>query len=673
MLTTSYKLAATTNSAAAQTQNLYQSWNRALADYLIKSSAYGEECYLVTTPATIAAAWADSSGETLSAQQATDSFSAAVAATYNNEVIKCKGDLSQLRWREMGDSLPRSVAFLALSVLAAYKMHTDEERSATAYYPRLVELLQCKSQNSNSKPLGFDTEQYCELWTIVKDWLWQRHRRKLIIPHTESTARSIILIPITHAPLRQIDLERLTKFFSTAGYKPGDRIARDQLAYDLERCNLLTPTGQEAFATKRQAVLTQVIQEMESWDGEEKELDTGQRSSVVYINLDIERRPRLSYVARRPAGFPDVLVSNEGDYRFESGYEGWYEPLTIEEGEGQKLRKGFTWHDTRNSKLTLRWPGAEIIVFGPSNHDAGFDSQYGLHYEENSAVLCYFTKADEVRDYLRSITRQPFKEVVKGIPDGWTLFKDIRPARWLQPPAGLEMLAVNSEVNVTVQGGLRIGRRNIWLMGAAPQVLISGLDGDSQPNVSINAQPVALGIDNRVNPALFAKPGHYDIQAGSTLLKVQIVEPGIGPSRATLGGEVDRAGYYSVPLPTGTWTLLGANPCEACTHNIAAQQGGVVGAPFRSVWAVQAEGEGKIKVIALMDKPLPAAETDHWSAPLANRAACTLWASTIGRAFSVGFDLLGLSPTWYGSGIGTIWQGYQWPAQWVAALMEEQN
>jgi len=60
------------------------------------------------------------------------------------------------------DGMPISVAFLALSVLAAYEMHADEEAGPNAYYPRLALLLGIDLVAGH--PRGFDLQDFEGLW-----------------------------------------------------------------------------------------------------------------------------------------------------------------------------------------------------------------------------------------------------------------------------------------------------------------------------------------------------------------------------------------------------------------------------------------------------------------------------------------------------------------------------
>src|SRR5262249_8264987 len=130
------------------------------------------------------------------------------------------------------DGLPECAAFLALAVLAAYRMHTDEGAAANAYYLRLEELLHCGL--TRGMPRGFEPDELEGVWIFLRAWLRDAHRRSLAMPN-ENVVRRFVALPLTHVPLRQVDVERLSEFFDWAGYEPGQRMASARLEAHLLR------------------------------------------------------------------------------------------------------------------------------------------------------------------------------------------------------------------------------------------------------------------------------------------------------------------------------------------------------------------------------------------------------------------------------------------------------
>src|SRR5262249_29954983 len=137
----------------------------ALAEHcLLSDGARGRVC-LAVSPRILAAAWAQLHHQCLSAEDAEKRFVAAVAELYRREVaptdLRALGGIG-------GDGLPRSVAFLGLSVLAALAMN-HEEYPTHAYYPRLSDLLGCGREHDY--PPGFTPEDFKQLWQGLRHWL----------------------------------------------------------------------------------------------------------------------------------------------------------------------------------------------------------------------------------------------------------------------------------------------------------------------------------------------------------------------------------------------------------------------------------------------------------------------------------------------------------------------
>ena len=126
---------------------------------------------------------------------------------------------------------PDCAAFLAASVLAAYRMQADDEAAAHAYYVRLAELLRCDM--SAAHPTGFHPAAFESLWVFLQNWLREEHDLRLARPTADVGLRRFVALPLAHVPLRCLDIEKLPTFFYWAGYEPGGRVPRDRLYADL--------------------------------------------------------------------------------------------------------------------------------------------------------------------------------------------------------------------------------------------------------------------------------------------------------------------------------------------------------------------------------------------------------------------------------------------------------
>jgi hypothetical protein len=615
-------------SAPALDDVAYLVWNRALAQYCLFGDELDELLYLTVTPTILAAALSEVQPGRLLPEDAEAAFVRAVAAVYRGRVLEHRQRLRILR-RCGPEGLPDCIAFLAASVLAAYEMRSDEEAAATAYYSRLAELLTCDLTGGH--PRGFDPDEFEALWHFLDGWLRTEKGRRLALPGPEVGLRRFVALPLTHVPLRRVDIERLPEFFAWVGYEPGARIARTKLDQDLVSWSLgrtpFTSAGMAALADERRpAVLSQIAHELESWDGAHTD-SLGRRSGRVEILLDVvQRRPELFYLPRRPAAFPQVF--DDGAHAFEASDEGWYDPVPLGSEDGQALSDGFEWQVIAGRlRLVLRRPGARAIALPASHEYTGYLSHRALQLGAPAAALCRETLVQPASEYLSTISQQRCIPInYPGLPEGWRLFTGIKPRRQGEiPPAGLEALAVEAAVDLIPAGGLRLGSRWAWVLGAPPRLIVAGLDVGAR--VTIDGELVAVADDGTLaDSGALTRPGTHIIEAAGLRRRVEITEPEVPsqpwtppPSRTVLA------------LPRGSWTLIGAVPGEVALPVFRSPTGAVVSSVFPVVWAVESGAGAGARVLCLSVPPPPPSRVMRF-APNGPGGRSLQWASAIYNA-----------------------------------------
>lgn len=215
---------------------------------------------------------------------------------------------------------------------------------------------------------------------------------------------------------------------------------------------------------------------------------------------------------------------------------------------------------------------------------------------------------------------------------------DVKPVRGGDPPAGLEALGVESDVEIIPAGGLRLGRRWAWLQGAPPRILVSGLDAGG--SAVLDGKPVPIGEDGSLilNGGL-ARPGPHIIEAGRVKRTVEIVAAQVPARREAWtdsGPEGTEArGRCAIALPRGTWTVLGARAGEMAAS--VAQPGGTIAqCGFEPIWAVRAGAGPGADVVSLCSSlpPPPAVSIVRGRRPYAegHRWASIIYAASIRRA-----------------------------------------
>ena len=439
-------------------------------------------------------------------------------------------------------------------------------------------------------------------------------KKKLALPKDRSEHRRFIALPLAHVPLRSLDIEKLPAFFKWAKYPPGGRIQHAQLLANLQRWqqsrNILTPTGASALSDDRSdAVLAQVSAELESWDGNLSESSSG-HSALVEIHLDIvQRNPVLSYLPRRPLGFPEIFESE--NCAFEASGEGCYDRTEISVADGPLLGSGFKWHSRVNGiQFTLRRPKASVIAFVPSSDHSGFLSSNHLLRGVKCAVLCREEVINKVEEYISKVAQQRLNAKPHSkLPNGWLMIRDIKALVHIETPAGLEVLRVDQNITFTVTGGLRIGRQWSWLAGSPPRVLVSGIKTSDQ--VKINNTPVQVDANGELlADRMLAKSGRYLIEAGSSRRQIEIIKPSIStqpPTKKTTDADQN----VRIALPQGSWKLLGRSPEQISSFQGEVLQGTLASCLFHPVWAIQVGAGPGARVAALMKKPLPPMKLDH--------------------------------------------------------------
>ena len=583
----------------------YVLWNYMLAEHCLLSGSYEGTVLLTVTPRILAAALEEAGEGTHTPEDAEAKFVEAVGGVYRERVLGTPGALRALK---AGDSVdaPFSIGFLAISVLAAYHMRTDEERTGRAYYPRLADMLGCGLTGAH--PKGFEGEAFAELWEELAAWVEEHYGRRLASPG-KGGFRKYVALPLAHVPLRQVDTERLPHFFDLYEYEPGSRPPLDRLAYDLyERAGpwrQFTEAGQQALAdaSRRPLVVRQVAHELERWDGSRTD-SSGARIATIELLMDVrKRRAHLALLARRPQGFPEVI--EDGDLVFESSQEGWYDPIPLGPDDGELLSAGIRVRGS-DGQHTLQLRPSDAVPLTPADQHTGLVSDSVLRANARCAVLCVEAASEEVERFLAELLGSrisPRRD--DTLPAGWCLFTDVRATRPAEPPAELDRLRVESSVALVPEGGLRLGRRWSWLQGAPARVTVVGAyDGLT---VLIDGREAEISPGGALPTDPFLPPGERIIEVGNRLRRRVTVLPGaVSPECKSWNLSEASLEDLPLPLPGGHWTVLGVEPGE-CESVAAPAEGRLVRPPYNARWAVQVGTARGSTALHLHDTATPTA------------------------------------------------------------------
>ena len=125
------------------------------------------------------------------------------------------------------------------------------------------------------------------------------------------------------------------------------------------------------------------------------------------------------------------------------------------------------------------------------------------------------------------------------------------------PPLGFERLAVESDVRVVCEGGLRLGRRWTWLEDAPARVRVIG--SRSGLVVKIDGHETELDEDGYLSEGLLAKRGEHVIEVGNRIRRKAVVVPGqVHPDCQPWPQDAERRVPFV--LPEGDWFVVGSVP-----------------------------------------------------------------------------------------------------------------
>jgi hypothetical protein len=193
----------------------------------------------------------------------------------------------------------------------------------------------------------------------------------------------------------------------------------------------------------------------------------------------------------------------------------------------------------------------------------------------------------------------------------------------------LDHLGVESSLALIPEGGLRLGRRWVWLESAPARLTLLGARHGL--TAKIDGQEVCLDDRGRVQTDLLGTAGEHIVEIGNRLRqRVTVLQGAVHPDcRSWLRAEID--GLGPVAVPAGHWVLLGAEPGESKSV-LAPSEGVLVERVFRARWAVRAGSGPGATALHIHDRGFAsrALELDEQAPSGSERG--TSWADTIYQA-----------------------------------------
>jgi hypothetical protein len=446
------------------------------------------------------------------------------------------------------DDPPPVLALLAVFARAAELMEHDEEFRATAYYPRLAQILSIPAADRKRMENSFRRESE-RFWLGLNNWLAALDGQ-IGLPTAEAIGHRYVGIPLSQALITAADRRKLRHFFAETDLEPGLRLTSEDMARLLGRWIQTVSASAKLkklwrSSAGREVVTDTAILELERWDGT---LDVGQTGEKVSHSLLLTARITKRLNAKRlRLGF--ALRGHSG------GTDGLPREWVIESAPEQPLVRLGPISDRLLAPEFVEDVDAESLLTGelkarpqePSNRPAmasrrpqplvvmSYIDEAGQYVEVDRVrmlqphLLLVNTKAKRLTgphgmDFerlLAEVAEEGFSKDadLPGLPDGWVLYRDVTVVRsHTRDEAILEPLKPAQTSTLIVTGGLRLpGHAVRWhvdvpltVKGSAPSASDLHLElrsSDSDETVSTWGGPAdEITASTR---ALSLQPGTY--------------------------------------------------------------------------------------------------------------------------------------------------------------------
>jgi hypothetical protein len=214
----------------------------------------------------------------------------------------------------------------------------------------------------------------------------------------------------------------------------------------------------------------------------------GKRSLQIFIRIIFEHGDfcRISFLARRPAGYPAAIaVCGDAAPPELAALQGrWYQDCFVHD-PGNVLRTGINWSATAPNGKAIAWAlsGREIYVLAKHGELHGLVSVPRLEIGESHLILCTAQIEKEVREALAlaGCGEPESCGADQGIPAGWICFRKAVPRLAVSPANDgniLDVLRPSAEAKIVFSDGIRIGRQ-AWLIGHPPRIECHGAPADA--------------------------------------------------------------------------------------------------------------------------------------------------------------------------------------------------
>ncbi|NEP62604.1 MAG: hypothetical protein F6K31_37695 [Symploca sp. SIO2G7] len=517
----------------------YDDWNQALVSSFLKGVPRGTKIYL-----SVDDDWINEIGQNFSLSLVADNWTQDFRLALRQQVVigDCI-DLGSLKERT-GEGIPKCVAFLGATVLAAYHMG-ERAVSDKNYFTQLRQVLGLPT-NVSGRPNGMN-EGYAAEEPLWKMWnFWLQEHGYLTSAQPGEGPKTYINYPISQSILRYTDKNKLKQLFAKNNWtQPWSK--QTLMAYVRQKAKELTKHIKGLLNGSRHSynATSSVIYELyEDWLANglalsDQSLETSRsavqkRSRALYT--DIYRTEQyftgeVEYYLypKQPRRFTQeavqVLVDNSTQ-ALVNDRPGWYQPLSaISANELIQGARYAVRSPTHFNWLMLPQRDFWILVQDPDEESSAYAPWDSPRLGETFILLC---KQELRQDLTRLRTEglMQWNEEIEPFPNSsdWLEFHDcmILAQDWdeviIHYQELKEALQPRDYLSINFSEGLRVPKLGGWLEGQEPLVTISGFY--PQANLKIvyltKNQQILEGTykTNTAIPVKWAGAGDYLLISG---------------------------------------------------------------------------------------------------------------------------------------------------------------